>query len=159
MPSGGARSHSGPPPDPNSRTSERRGYTLTALPNEGYAGVVPDIADHLIAPTPRHERVWAGLWTTPQACAWSVEQWRVPVVADLVKYIVRLDDPEAPASFATSVRQLRDDLGLSSQGLRLNGWAIAVDEVAKKAAEKPDDTKPASKSSRNRMQVVKNDGA
>lgn len=158
MASGGARSHSGPPPDPESRTSERRGYTLTALPNEGYAGEAPDVADHLIAPTPRHEKVWADLWTTPQACAWSVERWRIPVVADLVKYIVRLDDPEAPASFATSVRQLRDDLGLSSQGLRLNGWAIAVDEVAKKAAEKSSPSTPRS-SSRSRMQSVKTDGA
>lgn len=158
MASGGARSRSGPPRDPDSRTSERRGYTLTALPSEGYDGEVPELSDHLISSTPRHEAVWADLWTTPQACAWSVERWRIPVVADLVKYIVRLDDPEAPASFATSVRQLREDLGLSSQGLRLNGWAISVDEIAKKAAEKSA-ASPPKPSSRDRMQVVKNDGA
>jgi hypothetical protein len=35
MPKGG-HARSGPAKDPSSRTSERAGYTLTALPNEGY---------------------------------------------------------------------------------------------------------------------------
>lgn len=129
MPKGG-HAHSGPAKDPNSRTSERAGYALTALPNEGYSGTVPALTDYLLEVTAQHERVWAELWSTPQACAWSQERWRWPVVADLVKWMVRSDGPDAPASIATSVRQLRDDLGLSKAGLSVNGWAIAAVELA-----------------------------
>ena len=99
------------------------------MPNEGYSGMVPNLGDYLPAVTDRHRGVWSELWTTPQACAWSQERWRWPVVADLVKWMVRSDDPEAPAGIATSVRQLRDDLGLSKAGLAANGWAIAMPQV------------------------------
>lgn len=124
MPKGG-HARSGPQKDPASRTSERAGYTLTALPNEGYRGPVPKLDDYLLELTGRHEQVWAELWQTPQACAWSQERWRWPIVADLVKWMVRSDMPDAPASIATSIRQLRDDCGLSKVGLAANGWAIA----------------------------------
>lgn len=129
MPKGG-HAHSGPAKDPSSRTSERAGFTLTALPNEGYRGTVPDLTDFLAEVTARHEQLWAVLWSTPQACAWSQESWRWPVVADLVMFRARADDPESPVGLATSIRQLRDDLGLSKAGLAANGWAIAAAEVA-----------------------------
>lgn len=154
MASGGSRNRSGPPADPSSGRSDRRGFKLTALPSEGYRGAVPPISDFLPAATPRHEAVWAQLWTTPQACAWSMESWRWPVVADLVKYTVRSEPADAPASLGTVVRQLRDDCGLSKAGLVQNGWAIAVDEVAAKAAEKDDAKAPARKSARDRMKVM-----
>jgi hypothetical protein len=138
MPKGG-HARSGPVKDPKSRTSERAGFTLTALPNEGYSGEVPSLDDYLPAATSRHHEVWAELWKTPQACAWSLERWRWPVIADLTKWMVRSDDTEAPAAVATAVRQLRDDLGLSFAGLRVNGWAIAQVEVgpAKAAPSAP----------------------
>lgn len=128
MPKGG-HARSGPAKQPGSRTSERAGYTLTALPNEGYRGQVPALTDYLLAVTDRHEQVWAELWGTPQACAWSQERWRWPIVADLVMLRVRADDPESPVGLATSIRQLRDDLGLSKAGLAANGWAISAAEV------------------------------
>lgn len=129
MPKGG-HAHSGPAKDPNSRTSARAGFTLTALPNEGYRGDVPDLSDYLTDVTPRHLSIWADLWSTPQACAWSQDPWRWPIVADLVMFRVRADDPESPVGLATSIRQLRDDLGLSKAGLAANGWAIATADVA-----------------------------
>jgi hypothetical protein len=138
MPKGG-HAHSGPAKNPNSRTSERAGYTLTALPNEGYRGTVPDLADFLIEPTGRHEEIWTELWSTPQACAWSQERWRWPTVADLVMFRVRADDPESPVGLATSIRQLRDDLGLSAAGLAANGWAIAAPVIAPTESEQPAD--------------------
>lgn len=140
MPRGGARNRSGPQPDPTSGRSDRRGFTLTSLPSEGYDGEVPTLSDFLPAPTDRHQTVWAQLWTTPQACAWSMESWRWPVVADLVKYVVRSEPSDAPASLGTVVRQLRDDCGLSKAGLTANGWAISVDEVSAKRDEQPDDS-------------------
>lgn len=136
MPKGG-HAHSGPAKDPNSRTSERAGFTLTALPNEGYQGTVPDLTDYLTDVTARHEQLWADLWSTPQACAWSQDSWRWPIVADLVMFRARADDPESPVGLATSIRQLRDDLGLSKAGLAANGWAIAAAEVAPVAEPEP----------------------
>src|SRR5690349_6676202 len=106
MPKGG-HAHSGPAPDPNSGRSDRRGLSVTALPSEGYVGEAPKLVDFLPDVTPRHETIWAQLWATPQACAWAVESWRWPVVADLVRCMVRSQDPEAPAAWTTSIRQLR----------------------------------------------------
>lgn len=134
MPKGG-HAHSGPQKDPNSRTSERSGYTLTALPNEGFRGDPPTLSDYLLEATERHELVWSELWLTPQACAWSQERWRWPIVADLVKWMVRSDMPDAPASIATSIRQLRDDCGLSKAGLAANAWAIAPIQLGPPVAE------------------------
>lgn len=153
MPRGGARNRSGPQPDPSSGRSDRRGFKVTALPSEGYRGEVPDLGEFLPSPSVRHESVWAALWTTPQACAWSMESWRWPVVADLVKYSVRSDPDDAPASLGTVVRQLRDDLGLSKAGLTANGWAIAVDEVGARRENVADE--PAARvSSRDRLKAV-----
>ena len=152
MAKGGARNRSGPPKDPNSLKSAALGFTLTALPNAGYDGDAPELVDYLPAATTRECDIWAKLWSTPQACAWSLESWRWPVVADLAKYLARADDPDAPIGIATAVRQLRDDLGLSAAGLIANGWAIAADETAPKRAAKKAASKPTS--ARGRMKVV-----
>lgn len=129
MPKGG-HAHSGPAKDPSSRTSERAGFTVTALPNEGYRGEVPELQLFLARTNARQRAIWAELWTTPQACAWSTERWRWPMVADLAKWMARSDAADAPAAVATTVRQLRDDLGLTTAGLRANGWAIAAPQIA-----------------------------
>ena len=137
MARGGARNRSGPAPDPNSGRSERRGFKLTALPSEGFRGDAPDFP--LPDVTDRELEVWASLWRTPQACAWSMQSWRWLNVADLVRLQVRGEAHDAPVNIATVVRQLRADLGLTPAGLKENGWAIAVDEVAARADEKRDD--------------------
>lgn len=152
MASGGARNRSGPAPDPNSGRSDRRGFSLTALPNEGYQGEAPTFP--LPDALDRELEVWLQLWRTPQACAWVRESWRWLNVADLVRLQVRGEALDAPVNIATVVRQLRADLGLTPAGLKENGWAIAADEVAAKASEKAD-AAPARKSSRDRLSVVK----
>jgi hypothetical protein len=161
MASGGARNRSGPQHDPNSLRTAAREIRLTALPSEGYDGDVPDIGAYLPLVTARHESIWAELWSTPQACAWSLESWRWPIVADLVEYRVRVDDPESPAALVTSIRQLRDDLGLSAAGLKANGWAVAVDQLAQQVARKAAEAgTPKRVSARDRIKVVANgDGA
>jgi len=133
MGSGGARNRSGPQVDPSSGRSDRRGFKLDALPSEGYSGVVPDFP--LPDSTERELDIWAELWTTPQACAWSVQSWRWLNVADLVRLQVRGEAHDAPVNIATIVRQLRADLGLTPAGLKENGWAIAADELAAKRDE------------------------
>ena len=153
MSRGGARNRSGPAPDPNSGRSDRRGLKLTALPGAGYHGEVPEFS--LPAASARELEVWSALWTTPQACAWSTQPWRWPALADLVRLQVRGEAHDAPVNIATVVRQLRADHGLTTAGLKENGWAIAADEVAERRDERA--VKPSS--SRDRMKVVKSDGA
>ena len=157
MARGGARNRSGPAPDPNSGRSERRGFKLTALPSEGFQGEAPDFP--LPDASDRELAVWAELWTTPQACAWSMQSWRWLNIADLVRLQVRGEAHDAPVNIATVVRQLRADLGLTPAGLKENGWAIAVDEVAARAAAKADEAPLAQrKSSRDRLSVVNGGG-
>ena len=148
MPSGGARNRSGPGKDPNSGRSDRLGFKLTALPSEGYAGPVPDFP--LPGVTDRELEVWTSLWSTPQACAWSMQSWRWLSIADLVRLQVRGEARDAPVNIATVVRQLRADLGLTPAGLKENGWAIAADELAERRSDRTE--RP--KSSRDRMKAA-----
>ena len=65
MARGGARNRSGPSPDPSSGRSDARGYSLTALPSEGYSGPVPPFP--LPVPAARELELWAEAWASPQA--------------------------------------------------------------------------------------------
>lgn len=159
MARGGARNRSGPPPDPRSRTSERRGYTLTALPSEGFDGAAPEFPLQPIVLfteyfedkvkvkarddngtesfRDREEQVWAEAWRTPQACAWSMESWRWPIVAEYCRLKTAVEfDPTASAALVAQLHRYRDQIGLTPAGLRENGWAIAKDEVGAKRAER-----------------------
>lgn len=158
MASGGARNRSGPQVNPRSGRSERRGYSLTALPAEGYSGPAPAF------PLPRrvvwHEYVldgskirerdegatdsvedrelalWEWAWRTPQACAWSMpsESWRLHTIAMWVRTYVLCESSEATAADKGSLHRFADQIGMTPAGLKENGWQIAVDEVAQKAA-------------------------
>jgi hypothetical protein len=99
MAQGGARNRSGPPPDETSARSDARGYTLTALPSEGYDGEIPEWP--LAAqPNAAELSAWEWAWRTPQACAWSTksESWRRPFVAQWARLHVRCSEPDAPAT-------------------------------------------------------------
>ncbi|WP_201788504.1 hypothetical protein [Rathayibacter sp. VKM Ac-2630] len=81
----------------------------------------------------RELAVWADAWSTPQACAWSMQSWRWQTVAEYcrIKTAVELD-PDASAALVGQLHRFRDQIGFTPAGLRENGWAIAVDEVAEK---------------------------
>lgn len=176
MASGGARNRSGPSADPTSARSDRRGFTLTALPNGGFDGEVPAFplpqmrrmrwvtedkkrwqefdAESTELYRDREVDVWAELWRTPQACAWSLEPWRWSTVAEFcrLKTIVE-QEPDANASLVAQLHRYRDQIGLTPAGLKENGWAIAPDEVGAKAGEKKPSA-PTRKSSRDRLKAV-----
>ena len=167
MPRGGARNRSGPMPDPKSARSERRGVTFTALPAEGWDGPFP------VFPLPRRvvwyeywaekqkvrerddggtesvwERelaLWEWAWRTPQACAWAQpsEAWRLMSVAHWVRTMVICESSEATAADKNSVHRFADQIGMTPAGLRENGWAIATDQLAAKAAERVPESEPA----------------
>ena len=135
MASGGARARSGPPPDPNSGRSDRRGLSMEVLPAAGFDGVVPEFP--MPGATGREMELWESLWRTPQASAWAVQSWRWQEIGQFVRLSVRLEDPEAPAGLYAQYRGIRTELGLSPAGLRENGWQIAaVDEPSAPALKK-----------------------
>lgn len=135
MPRGGARNRSGPQPDENSGRSDRRDFKLTALPPAGFDGEVPDFP--LPNMTDREAEVWAQAWTTPQACAWSLEPWRHRTVALWVRWSVRMEADDASAALGNVVVRFADQIGMTPAGLKENGWKIADPEPEKKPAEQP----------------------
>lgn len=183
MSKGGSRNRSGPQPDPQSGRSERRGYKLEALPSEGYQGPVPEFPLEPIvlfveywegsgADREKHKdideggtgsfrdreaQVWAEAWTTPQACAWSMESWRWPVVAEYcrLKVVIELD-PSASAALVGQLHRYRDQIGLTPAGMRENGWSIAKDEVAARRESTPADVSGAP-APRRRLRAVGGD--
>lgn len=150
MPKGGARNRSGPPPDPNSGRSDRRGLSLTALPATGFLGDAPEFP--LPEATGRERAIWEDAWRTPQACAWEREPWRWQTVAEYARFKA-LCEVEPNAALIGQLHRYRDQIGLTPAGMKENGWSIAHDEVTPKAEK----SKPAS--SRNRLKVVQDDGA
>lgn len=110
---------------------------MTALPSQGYQGDPP--AWPLPGQTDREAEVWAAAWRTPQAAAWSLpsESWRIRTVAMWARLSVRCEDPEAPAALLGQLHRFADQIGMTTAGLAEMGWRVAVDEVAKKAAERP----------------------
>lgn len=163
MASGGARNRSGPPADPSSATSDRRGFSLTALPAEGYTGPIPDfpllkrniyytyfegdgkdrrqVRELDEGPTEqvweRELALWAWLWRTPQACAWSMpsESWRLYVIAMYVRTFVLCEGDEATAADKNSLHRFADQIGMTTAGLAEMGWRVAVDQLGAKRAE------------------------
>ena len=161
MARGGARNRSGPQADPSSARSERRGFKLTALPAEGFAGEVPvwplparqvffelfvdgqkvrevdeDATQDVAA---RELELWEWVWRTPQACAWSMpaERWRWHSVAMWVRTAVLCESSDATAADKNSLHRFADQIGLTPAGLRENGWAVAADEVAERRESRP----------------------
>ena len=175
MPRGG-HARSGPPIDPNSGRSERRGIKFTALPASGYDGPVPDwplplrecfmLVDKLPIPDARRTEqvadreaaLWAWAWSTPQAWAWSQpsESWRLHTIAMWVRTYVLCESSEATAADKGSLHRFADQIGMSPAGLKENGWVIAKDELGEKRAESSEDAKPepASGSARSRVKVI-----
>lgn len=175
MPTGGARNRSGPPPDPTSLKSAKRGISLTALPAEGYDGEPPPFPLPKIpvydiwfedkvrqkeldteATDARYGReldLWAWAWRTPQAAAWSTEPWRWQTVALWVRTIAVCESGDATAADKNSLHRFADQIGLTPAGLRENGWKIAADQVATKRAEKTP-TASARPLARDRFKVV-----
>lgn len=162
MAKGGARNRSGPPSDPGSERSERRGYKLTALPSSGYDGEAPawpmperqifkkvsDLESGFTtyefdaagtkAVAEREASLWSWAWSLPQACAWSMpsEAWRLQTIAMWVRTFVICEGSDATAADKNSLHRFADQIGMTPAGLRENGWAISTDEVGAKSREK-----------------------
>lgn len=134
MARGGARNRSGPQADPQSGRSERRKFVLSALPADGYDGVVPDFPIPADSESEllreRELDLWVDAWRTPQACAWSMQAWRNRIIAQYCRLaaMVELSDDPGPGLIG-QLHRFRDQLGLTPAGLKENGWSIAESAV------------------------------
>lgn len=132
MARGGARSRSGPLPDPSSGRSERRGVSLSSLPADGFGGEVPEFplgarAEDESGLFDRELEIWAEAWSTPQAAAWALEPWRWPVIGEYCRLKADVEaSPSASAALVGQLHRYREQIGLTPIGLRLNGWAISA---------------------------------
>ncbi len=148
MASGGARARSGPAPDPNALRRDRPGDQAewTALPADGRPGDPP--AWPLPRPINRERAVWAYLWSKPQAAAWEREGDDVMLVALYTRRWVEAEVRFSTAASTTIVRQLADELGITSSGMARRKWRLATDEIAERrtAVSRP--------SARDRLKVA-----
>lgn len=154
MARGGARSRSGPAPDPAALRRDRKDDAAwTVLPAKGREGELPDWP--LTEASDRELQLWRRLWTTPQAAQWETLGQDIEVAL----YVRRLAEAEqrgSSVSAGTLARQMADALGLTIPGMRVNRWLIAADQVAAKRAEKAEATAaaPTRASARDRFRVV-----
>ena len=77
--------------------------------------------------------MWNELWRYPQGYAWSRPQYKYlqHMVALYVRQYVLCESSDAKAADRTTLCRYADSIGLTPQGLRLNGWRIVADEVEK----------------------------
>lgn len=151
MPKGGARTRSGPAPDPTAFRRERDAGEWTVLPIEGRAEDAPEWP--LTGQSEREVDLWADLWSRPQALMWDRYSQELEV-ALYVRNLTMAEIPGAPVNLGTLVRQMADSLGLTTPGMRANRWKILREEARPQAVTEPDEQIPAAASSRDRFTIV-----
>ena len=125
MASGGARSRSGPAPDPNAlrrdRPSDAAGWVT--LPAAGRDGEAPEWP---LSPgaSARESDLWVQEWSRPQAVQWE-RDGSVLEVALYVRRLAEAEDRGAPTNLSTLVKQMMEGLGISQDGLARRRWKIA----------------------------------
>ncbi len=159
MPHGGARSRSGPPPDPNALRRDRPADAATwvTLPSKR-TGPTPKWP-LTVPPNDAESAHWRRLWRTPESTVWEADDAYVDV-ALYVRTLVRCENPQAPVGLIKDIRVMADNLGLSfGSRLRLR-WRIADEETPTPAAtattKTPTARSPRGPSSRDRFRVVPN---
>jgi hypothetical protein len=146
VPSGGARTRSGPPPELNALRRDRDSGDWTTLPEEGRTGPVPEWPLPNKASQPEMA-MWKGLWAMPQALMWD-RQRQHHEVALYVRKFIEASRPKAPAMLTTATQRMADSLGLTVPGLLRNRWKIGTSEVTRTQAPRR------TASSRERFKVV-----
>ncbi|MFC4494077.1 hypothetical protein ACFPA8_08015 [Streptomyces ovatisporus] len=162
MARGGARSVSGPPPDPNALRRERKtdaaGWSL--LPAEGRPGPAPawPLLPHgKPEMRAREEELWLDMWARPQAVMWERLGQQIEV-AMFVRKLTEAELPKTSNELQKVVRQYLDSLGLSVQGMLRNRWKIEQPQPATPAEGGSTAPAPRRSSARNRLKVVRPDG-
>ncbi len=146
MPKGGARTHSGPPPDPNALRRDRKSDgEWTTLPTRR-TGRVP--AWPLVDQTQREAAVWGVFWRKPQAILWERNGQEFEVAMH-VRQLCESEQLGAATNARTLLRQQADSLLLTLPAMRSARVRIVADEVGEKRQTRPQRT-----SSRSRLKVA-----
>lgn len=152
MVKGGARTRSGPAPDPNALRRERDEGDWTVLPAEGREGDPP--AWPLLGCSDREAQLWVELWVKPQALMWQRYGQRLEV-ALYVRNVALAEQPHSPVNLGTLVRQQSDSLGLTTPGMRANRWKIApADDRREQPQPRATSRKAARPAARDRLKVI-----
>lgn len=156
MPKGGARTRSGPAPDPTALRRDRDAGEWTVLPAEGRLGATPDWP--LSEQSVREAELWTDLWTKPQAIMWA----RFGQELEVALYVRRFTEAElmdSRVNLSTLVRQMADSLGLTTPGMRANRWRITAEGPVVPSVQGASRGRSASsRSARSRLKVVSGDG-
>lgn len=139
LPARGRKGHAPPHPLP------KIVRFIASLSDSGKSVKMPDTTAST-AFRKREMEIWRELWKTPQAVAWERDPWRWPTIARYARICATTElEPDASAALLSRERELRIECGLTPDGLKANGWAIAPDQLAEKRAEKKATTETASK--------------
>lgn len=134
MPKGGARTRSGPAPDPNALVRARDGKEWTRLPAVGRTDPAPEWPLAVPEPTADELLKWREMWTMPQALVWEADRCH-DLVAFYVRTFLEAMQARAGAQARTFVKQLSSELLLTPAALLSARYVIAgTDEDAALAA-------------------------
>lgn len=134
MARGGARAHSGQPPDPAALRRDRDQKDWVVLPAAGRKGPVPKWP--LSKATARELELWKEEWRRPQAVEWLRLGLQI-TVALYVRSLVGAEKPKAPVNLRTLVKQLQEELGISPSGLARLRWKIEAIPAAATTGDAP----------------------
>jgi hypothetical protein len=128
MTRGGARSRSGPPPDPNAlRRSRKSDPAWTKIPASG-RGDVPAPEWPLVEPSARELELWNAWWSEPVAVLWA-ESHAEHYVAFTVRMFAEAEQPKARTEDRKSLNQMMANLYLTPDS-QLRARILIVDEDA-----------------------------
>jgi len=127
MPRGGARSRSGPPPDPNAlRRSRKSDPAWTKIPAAGRSKPAPEWP--LVEPSTRELELWESWWQQPVAVLWE-ESHSLHYVAFTVRMFAEAEQPKARTEDRKSLNQMMANLYLTPDS-QLRGRILIVDDEA-----------------------------
>lgn len=122
----GARTVSGPPPDPNSRRQQSKAQASGWIDLPANGRSAPPPAWPFAAQAEGESEVWESLWASPQAVAWESLAVSTRDVATYVRFSVL---GETSKDAANEARQWSDRLGLNPAAMLRNRWRIKADEL------------------------------
>lgn len=136
MPKGGARSRSGPPPDPNAlRRSRATDPAWTKIPAAGRGEPAPDWP--LVEPSPRELELWEAWWAEPVAKIWE-ETSSAIYVAFAVRMFAEAEQPKARTEDRKSLNQMMANLYLTPDSqLRARILIVPDEDDAAHVAPEP----------------------
>lgn len=155
MVSGGARSRSGPAPDPMAlRRARKDDAGWTTLDSAGRGEPAPSWP--LVEPSERELELWESWWAEPVAVLWERAHAH-HYVAFTVRMFAEAELPKARTEDRKSLNQMMANLYLTPDSQLRARIKIAGDELAEKREQR---VEPARSSARDRMRVVSSgDGA